>query len=348
MEAAADQSVYTREDVEFTSHGTRCAAWLYRPQAENPPLVVMAHGLGAIRHVRLPAFAERFAAAGYAVLVFDYRYLGDSDGQPRQLLGLRAQRDDWHAALAYARTLPGIDHGRIAIWGTSLAGGHVISVAARDHGVAAVIAQCPFSNGPASVRALGVVGGLFATLFAIADLIAKLLRRGPVLVPLVGVRTTPALMRAPDVVGGVLEMLPEGSELSAGLSRFYRRFAAKRVPLPEHVHLSERPETLRTARRVGMIFTPDGGEMPNGVAARFGLTIGLDRPTARMRDIKCPALVCVCDRDSVAPPGPTTKAATEAGLEVRHYDAGHFDIYTGERFEQVVFDQIAFLHRHLD
>ncbi len=121
MEAVAEQKTYTREDVEFTSQGTRCAAWLYRPLVENPPLVVMAHGLGAIRHIRLPAFAERFAEAGYAVLVFDYRYLGDSGGQPRQLLNMGAQRDDWHAALGYARTIPGIDHERIAIWGTSLA-----------------------------------------------------------------------------------------------------------------------------------------------------------------------------------------------------------------------------------
>jgi fermentation-respiration switch protein FrsA (DUF1100 family) len=347
IEAAEQPTKLAREDVVFYSHGTPCAAWLYRPAVDNPPLVVMAHGLGAIRHLRLPEFAQRFVDAGYAVLVFDYRFLGDSGGEPRQLLDIGAQRDDWHAALTYARAIPGIDHERIAIWGTSFAGGHVINVAARDHAVKAVIAQCPFTSGPASVRALGFFGALWSTLFAIADLVAKLFGRGPVLVPLVGVGRTPALMKAPDVVGGVLKLLPPGTELSANLSKWFKRFAADRISLPPDVRFSERPETLPTARLVGMIFTPDGGEMPNGLAARFGLTIGLDRPASRMRDVCSPTLICVCDRDSVAPPGPTTKAAVRAGFEVRHYDANHFDIYVGEPFEQVVADQVDFLKRHL-
>lgn len=348
MEAATEPQTALREDVEFFSRGTRCAAWLYRPQRENPPLIVMAHGLGAIRHIRLADFAERFRAAGYAVLVFDYRYLGDSGGEPRQLLSFGAQRDDWHAALSYARTLPGIDRERIAIWGTSLAGGHVLKVAAVDHDVAALVAQCPFTSGPASVRALGIAGALQATAFAIADLVAKLFRRGPVLVPLVGMRGTPGLMKAPDVVSGVLAMLPDGSELSGRLSRYFRRFGGERIALPPTVSLGERPEIVRGSRLVGTIYTPDGGVMPNGVAARFGLAIGLEMPTRAMRHVRCPALVCVCDNDSVAPPGPTTKAANKAGLEVRHYDANHFDIYVGEPFERVVTDQVAFFQRVLN
>ncbi len=347
MEAKLETTVVPREDVEFYSRGTRCAAWLYRPEQVNPPLVVMAHGLGSIRQIRLAPFAERFRAAGFAVLVFDYRYLGDSGGEPRQLLSLKAQRDDWHAALTYARTVPGVDHDRVAVWGTSLAGGHVLQVAARDHGIAALVAQCPFTSGPASVRALGVLGALQASLFGIVDLIAKLLGRGPVLIPLVGVRGTPALMKAPDVVGGVLAMMPPGTEFSGRLSRLYRRIGAKRVALPETIRLSERPEAVAGTRLAGTVYTPDGGVMPNGVAARFGLTIGFDRPARAMRKVTCPALICVCDRDSVAPPGPTTKAAAKAGLEVRHYDADHFGIYVGDEFEQVVGDQIEFLQRKL-
>lgn len=346
-EATPEVSAAPREDVEFYSRGTRCAAWLYRPARENPPLVVMAHGLGAIRQLRLAAFAERFQAAGFAVLVFDYRFIGDSDGEPRQLLSLKAQRDDWHAALTYARTLPGVDRSRIAVWGTSLAGGHVLQVAARDHGIAALVAQCPFTSGPASVRALGFLSALVSGLFGIVDLVAKLLRRGPVLIPLVGVRGTPALMKAPDVVGGVLEMMPPGTEFSGQLSRLYRRIGAKRVALPETIRLTERPETVAGTRIVGTVYTPDGGVMPNGVSARFGLTIGLDRPARAMRKVTCPALVCVCDNDSVAPPGPTTKAAAKAGFEVRHYDANHFGIYVGDEFEQVVGDQVEFLKRQL-
>ena len=84
----------------------------------NTPLLVMAHGLGAVRTMRLDAYAERFSAAGYACLVFDYRNFGDSEGEPRQLLDIRMQLQDWTAAVAYARTLPGIDPDRIGLWGT--------------------------------------------------------------------------------------------------------------------------------------------------------------------------------------------------------------------------------------
>ena len=43
----------------------------------------MASGLSCVREQRLDAFAERFAAAGYAVLAFDYRHFGASGGSPR-------------------------------------------------------------------------------------------------------------------------------------------------------------------------------------------------------------------------------------------------------------------------
>src|SRR5882757_2508660 len=130
-----------REDVWFTSGDDRISAWLYQPDSTDPaPLLVMAHGLGAVRTMRLDAYAERFSAAGYACLVFDYRCFGDSEGQPRQLLDVRMQLDDWAAAVAYGRTLPGIDHGRIGLWGTSFGGGHVIATAARLAGIAAAVA----------------------------------------------------------------------------------------------------------------------------------------------------------------------------------------------------------------
>ena len=124
-------TAFVRRDVWFESGGVRCAAWLYIPTAEGGrrPLVVMAHGLGAVREWRLDAFAERFAAQGWMVLVFDYRYLGASEGSPRQLLDIGDQLDDWRAALAYGRSLPEVDPDRIAVWGTSFGGGHVLRVA---------------------------------------------------------------------------------------------------------------------------------------------------------------------------------------------------------------------------
>ncbi|MGB9183518.1 MAG: alpha/beta hydrolase, partial [Solirubrobacteraceae bacterium] len=107
-------SSYTRQDTSFNSHGTSCAAWLYRPDGvDRQPIIVMAHGFAAIRALRLDAYATRFAQAGYAALVFDYHGWGDSAGQPRRVLDIKAQHADWRAAIAHARTIDGVDSSRV-------------------------------------------------------------------------------------------------------------------------------------------------------------------------------------------------------------------------------------------
>ena len=159
-EAAAVQ----RREVSFASGQDECAAWLYTaPDLNSPrPMVIMGHGLGAVREMRLDAYAQRFAAAGWSVLVFDYRHLGASGGTPRQILDIGRQRADWRAALAFVRTLPEVDVDRIALWGSSFGGGHVLRIASEDTRIAAVVAQCPFTDGPASLRSRLRTGPLSA------------------------------------------------------------------------------------------------------------------------------------------------------------------------------------------
>jgi dienelactone hydrolase len=109
-----------RSNEEIPSGDTFLAAWLYRPDGgdggEKRPLVIMGHGIGGVREMRLDAYAERFAAAGLGVLVFDYRYLGASGGQPRQLVSIKRQLEDWASAIAFARRIPWVDPSRIALW----------------------------------------------------------------------------------------------------------------------------------------------------------------------------------------------------------------------------------------
>jgi dienelactone hydrolase len=203
-----------REDVWFNSGHDRISAWLYRPASNgDAPLLVMAHGLGAVRTMRLDAYAERFCAAGYACLVFDYRNFGDSEGAPRQLLDISMQLQDWTVAVAYARTLPGIDSTRIGLWGTSFGGGHVIATAARLPGIAAVVSQCPFTDSIASLGALSPLISARITGLAVRDLIAARLGRPPVMVPTAGNPGEVALMNAPDAYPGFLKLVPDGTLL---------------------------------------------------------------------------------------------------------------------------------------
>lgn len=150
-------SAVDRIDVSFVSGDASCAAWLHLPTGiERPPVVVLGHGLGATREMRLDAFAERFAAAGIAALAFTYRHFGDSGGQPRQLLSIKRQLTDWDAAIAHLKGRNDIDPSRIGVWGSSFGGGHAITVASRHPELVAAVAQCPFTDGLASARALGL------------------------------------------------------------------------------------------------------------------------------------------------------------------------------------------------
>lgn len=208
-----------REDVSFDSWGERCAAWLYRPDpataaAADPrgvPCVVLAGGFAGVREMRLDAFAERFASAGFAALLFDYRHFGASEGEPRQLLSIPRQLADWAAAIAYARTLDGVDPERIALWGTSFSGGHVVTTAARDHRLAAAIAQAPFTDGLRQALAQPIPSALRLTVEALRDELGALRGAPPRTIPVTGPPGTLAAMTSAESEIGHRAILPADS-----------------------------------------------------------------------------------------------------------------------------------------
>ncbi len=217
------QDLLAPTTVKFLSGGLHCTGDFYRPLGAGPfPVIVMAHGLGGTRKMRLPAFAERFTAAGYACLVFDYRHFGDSEGSPRQLLDIGKQLEDWKAAIAYARSLPDADPKRVVIWGTSFGGGHVLTTAAEDDQLAAVISQCPFTDGLASSLAMSPVTSLKVSALALRDRIGSWFGAQPVMVPLAAKPGETALMNAPDAYDGYLALQPAGAKT---LNHVAARFA---------------------------------------------------------------------------------------------------------------------------
>ncbi len=147
---------FRRQDVEFNADGSFIRGWLYLPEktvarsenaATRPPIVVMAGGFSCVKEMHLANFAEAFAGAGLAVLLFDFRNLGASDGLPRQELNPWQQAEDYRHAITYATTLPDVDAGRVGIWGSSYSGGHCLMVAATDRRVKCVSVQVPTISG---------------------------------------------------------------------------------------------------------------------------------------------------------------------------------------------------------
>jgi uncharacterized protein len=132
--------------IEFPSAGVTLRGRLYlQPNLEKPsPIVIMAHGFSAtISGMVADRYAEVFCDAGFAVLLYDHRNFGMSDGEPRQQINEWIQTRGYRDAINYVTTLPEIDAGRIAVWGDSLSGSEVIMVGSIDPRVKAVVAQVP-------------------------------------------------------------------------------------------------------------------------------------------------------------------------------------------------------------
>lgn len=207
-----------RREVSFDSQGDSCSGWLFEPEgASQPPVVVMAHGFGARASWRLPAYARAFAEADIAALVFDYRGFGASEGTPRGLVDASRHREDWRAAVEFVRSVDGLDGDRLALWGTSMSGGHVLDVAARGD-VAALVVQIPFLDGPATAAQAVRRGGLGylarATAAGVRDFLRAALGREPYRIPVAGEPGSLAVVNAPGALEGYASLVPDEEEWS--------------------------------------------------------------------------------------------------------------------------------------
>jgi fermentation-respiration switch protein FrsA (DUF1100 family) len=244
--------------VSFLSGGTRCEGVHLPGDADDAfagknggrPCVVLAHGFGGTVDSGLLPFAERFAAAGIDALAFDYRHFGSSEGDPRQLLSVPRQLEDYAAAITCARSMEGVDPDRIVVWGSSYAGGHVVPVAVADGRVAAVIAQVPAMDGAMALLNLAKYAGpghlARLVLTGARDLAASLRGVPPVMVPVVGPPGSVAVMTTPDAEPGYRAIAGTSwrNEVAARIllrAGAYRPgLQADRLPCPILVQIADR------------------------------------------------------------------------------------------------------------
>lgn len=151
--------------ITFSSEGTALRGRLFRAGDEGRPVVVMAHGFSAVAD-QLFRHAEAFAAAGFNAFVYDHAGFGRSDGYPRQEVDPPRQLRGYRDAVSFVRTLPGLDGSRIALWGSSFSGGHVLQAGALDPRVTCVVSQAPFISGSALLALRPDLAAFEAGLFA--------------------------------------------------------------------------------------------------------------------------------------------------------------------------------------
>ena len=200
---------FSTRSVAFDVDGETCRGTLYLPGGDtDPPTVVMSPGLGAERGFGYPAFAERFADAGYAALNFDYRGFGGSDGDS-QLVDPARHRAEYAAAIDRLDRVEVVGDG-IVLWGASLSGGHVLALAADRRDVDAVIAVTPVLDARSIVRARGGRYVVRAAGAGIRDLLGHRLGRGRT-VPIVGDRESLAAVTEPGTKRGYLDLVDRNS-----------------------------------------------------------------------------------------------------------------------------------------
>lgn len=261
-------------EVSFQSAGERIAGVHiegvgeeFRDAEGRRPCVVLAHGFAGTVDSGLLPFAQRYADAGLDALAFDYRHFGASAGEPRQLVSVRGQLEDYAAAIAFARSLEGVDPERIVLWGTSFSGGHVVAAAVADGRIAAVISQNPAMDGRATLlRLLSYAGPgqlLKVGIAALRDIVAARRGQPPVMLAVVGAPGTLAAMSTPDAQPGYEAItgptwrneVPARFGLTAGLYRPGRE--AARLPCPILVQIADRDATapVRAAQDAAWLAT---------------------------------------------------------------------------------------------
>jgi dipeptidyl aminopeptidase/acylaminoacyl peptidase len=226
---------------DFLSKGIRCDGDLYLPEgAKKPPVIIMAHGLSAVKAFRLPAFAERFVEKGMATFLFDYRTFGQSDGEPKHVVNPFHHVQDWLSAIAHVRNLPEVDSKRIALWGTSFSGGHVIIAAAKDPGITAVVSQVPFVSGFSSIRLKSISDMVLATFYGMADYIKTAFLLPPHYSPAIAPPGSFAAMNTEESYPGFRSIIPDGSDWENKMTSrafillafYYPIFYARKVKAP--------------------------------------------------------------------------------------------------------------------
>ena len=197
---------YRLEKVWFPCSGVKCSGLLYLPEGEGPfPVVVMASGFGVVKEVHADDYAPRWASNGIAVFAFDFRRLGESEGEPRQAVYPEDQVADYRCAVAYVKSLKEIDGERICLWGTSFSAGHVITLLAfPPPGVKCGVAQVP--NVFTYITAMRLFGSVEPPLMLAESGREACCRgaHGEAVIPIVS-REGPSVITSPEAVEYYLE-----------------------------------------------------------------------------------------------------------------------------------------------
>ncbi|MBD3386375.1 prolyl oligopeptidase family serine peptidase [candidate division KSB1 bacterium] len=176
----------------------------------------MNTGIGGTKDMLLERYAKVFNSAGFAVMTYDYRHFGKSDGHPRQLYSMNKQIEDCTAAIKYARGRKEIHEDKIIIWGTSGGAGYGLIVATLDDRIACLSCQCGALDHKADSRMAikrdGFLSYLPLVFHGQRDKGRQRFGLGPHHLPIVGKPGIPAIIKAPGAYEGYSRIASEDAK----------------------------------------------------------------------------------------------------------------------------------------
>eukprot|EP00547_Thalassionema_nitzschioides_P009089 CAMPEP_0194226334 /NCGR_PEP_ID=MMETSP0156-20130528/41643_1 /TAXON_ID=33649 /ORGANISM="Thalassionema nitzschioides, Strain L26-B" /LENGTH=312 /DNA_ID=CAMNT_0038958659 /DNA_START=189 /DNA_END=1128 /DNA_ORIENTATION=+ len=286
--------------------------WHLPPDKDSGIVIIMAHGMGLTQTFGLDPYIKAFTNAGLNVFTFDYATFGQSDGLPRHQIHPHRHVADLEATINLIQTQNSSTITKIGLWGTSLGGGHVLEVAAKNRpNINAVISQvghmasgfeAVFFGGSLTAKTLQ---SLLLFLVGFSKWFVCLVLNKSCYYPIVGRPGSPAMLQNPGDDKGYLDLVP--SDLKYGWENAATTGSALQV-------LTYRPLTV-----VSKIMT-------------------------------APVLLIGASRDTLCPLKYIRKAKEQirnAELLVMR-EAGHFDVYHNATIlEETIRAQVEFYQKHL-
>jgi pimeloyl-ACP methyl ester carboxylesterase len=192
--------------------------------ADTPlPVVIMGNGYATEWQFGTMAYVQALTDAGIASVNFDYRGFGVSENQynqPRQIVDIPAQLNDWRAVIAFIQKQKWVNAEKVILWGSSLGGGHALSMASETPNICATVAQVPHCDSRAAFKTVALKNVFKGMGYAITDSLRALLKMQPLLIPVLGEPENYAVMNHPG-------WLKEYKKISAGSKTWNNQIPAR-------------------------------------------------------------------------------------------------------------------------
>jgi uncharacterized protein len=147
-----------KNNISFTTQGITYKGHLFLPQdyqeGNKFPGVIVTGSWTTVKEQMPDLYASRLAEKGFATLTFDFRYYGESGGEPRQYESPQTKIEDIKHALTFFETLDAVDPNKIGGLSICASAGYMATAVAEDSRFKSFVAVAPWLHDAELVKAM--------------------------------------------------------------------------------------------------------------------------------------------------------------------------------------------------